>query len=399
MTKHGCKTEEDDQPQTVDIIVAEPPFNDASEDADLILRSSNNVHFYVNKTILAIVSPVFKNMISIPNQAPLSAQEFVDHRPCVPLQDDSVELYQLLSWCDPRGLPSISLEAMQIVLRLADKYGMDAVIQRIENVLESMDDLVKSDCVRVYALSIQYHFLGLIQKTARYSLSIPVHHFPTIPEFDNVTGGAVQKLYAFHLACSQAAAGYIQTGGWINEQYLKAFCVGIPQYCQPEGRPIQFGTRHLELKKWFATYIINIQSLVLERPIAAVVLDPNSYNDALIAMASCVGCRHQVGIFFSLISQIAEGVEEATKEIKVVYSFISSKTILTCPEFHLIRSMERIDSGPPSEVKDDKDDNNGDKDDNNGDKDDNNGDNNDNNGDNNDNNGDNNDNNDDNADN
>ena len=145
MVKHGCKAEEDDQPRTVDIVVAEPPFNDATEDADLILKSSNNVHFYVNKTILAVVSPVFKDMMSNPNQAPLSAQEFVDHRPCVPLYDDSVELYQLLSWCDPRGIPSISLEAMQLVLRLADKYGMDAVVRRIENVLESMDDLIKSD--------------------------------------------------------------------------------------------------------------------------------------------------------------------------------------------------------------------------------------------------------------
>jgi len=346
MTKHGCKTEEDDQPQTVDIIVAEPPFNDASEDADLILRSSNNVHFYVNKTILAIVSPVFKDMISNPNQAPLSAQEFVDHRPCVPSQDDSRELYQLLSWCDPRGLPSMSLEAMQIVLRLADKYGMDAVIRRIENVLESMDDLVKSDCIRVYALSIQYHFLDLIQKTARFSLSIPVHQFPTVPEFDNVTGGAVQKLYAFHLACSQAAAGYIQTGEWINEQYLQAFCVGIPQLCQPEGRPIQFGNRHLELKKWFATYIINIQSLVFERPVAAVVLDPNSYNDALIAMASCVGCRHQVGTFtfFSLISQIAQGVDEATKEVEVVYfiHFFKSDTKALQVSFDSIWGADRF---------------------------------------------------------
>jgi hypothetical protein len=56
MAKHGCKAEEDDQPRTVDIVVAEPPFDDASEDADLILKSSNNVHFYVNKTILAQVS-------------------------------------------------------------------------------------------------------------------------------------------------------------------------------------------------------------------------------------------------------------------------------------------------------------------------------------------------------
>lgn len=320
MTKHGCKIEDKpEDTQTVDIVVAEPPFNDAGEDADLILRTSNNVHFYVNKTILAVASPVFKDMISIPNQ---SAQGLVDHRPCVFLQDDSIELYQLLSWCDPRGIPSIKLEAMQVVLRLADKYGMETVTRRIENVLESSDELVKADCLRAYALSSQYHFPHVIQTSARYSLTIPQQFF-LLPELDSVSGGTVQRLHAFHFACGKAAVTYIRTGGWITEQYINAFCVALGHSCPPEGRPIQFGTKHLELKKWFATYIKKIESLLLECPSAAIVLDPSTYRETLISMASCGGCRHHVRTFLSFVTEIAEEVDKATKEIEVHTSVYS----------------------------------------------------------------------------
>lgn len=304
MSKHGCKTEE---PETADIVVAEPPFD--KDDDDLILRSSNDVHFYVNKTILALVSPALKDMVS-------SDQLIVDHHPCVPVQDDSVELYQLLSWCDPRGLPTITLDAMQMALRLADKYVADAVTRRIKNVLEAMDDLVKAECVRVYALAVQYRFAHLAQKAARYSLTIPLHLFPIVPEFDNLKGGAIQRLYAFHLACSQAAAGYIRTGEWITAEYAHSF-----SHVEYERRSLQFGARYLELDKWFATYISEMQSLLLERPVADVVLDPSSYADALLAITSCVGCRLQVQTFLSLVSHIAEGIDKVVKAVEVLPLF------------------------------------------------------------------------------
>jgi hypothetical protein len=42
--------------------VAEAPFNDL--EADLILRSSDEVHFYVVKKILTLASPVFADKFS-----------------------------------------------------------------------------------------------------------------------------------------------------------------------------------------------------------------------------------------------------------------------------------------------------------------------------------------------
>jgi hypothetical protein len=43
--------------------VAEAPFDDDME-ADLILRSSDQVHFYVDKKILTLASPIFADKFS-----------------------------------------------------------------------------------------------------------------------------------------------------------------------------------------------------------------------------------------------------------------------------------------------------------------------------------------------
>ena len=52
------------------ITYASSPFNDA--DADVILRSSDNVYFKVFKLLLSMGSPLFKDMFSLPQSASAS---------------------------------------------------------------------------------------------------------------------------------------------------------------------------------------------------------------------------------------------------------------------------------------------------------------------------------------
>lgn len=46
------------------LTIASPPFDDP--EADIILRSSDNVDFHVYKFLLSLVSPVFKSMFALP---------------------------------------------------------------------------------------------------------------------------------------------------------------------------------------------------------------------------------------------------------------------------------------------------------------------------------------------
>ena len=76
-------------PTNVDtFVVAEAPFNDSN--ANIILRSSDGVLFYVHNLLLSLVSPFF------------STQDIYDSRPCIAVSDDAKHLRVLLSSLDPR---------------------------------------------------------------------------------------------------------------------------------------------------------------------------------------------------------------------------------------------------------------------------------------------------------
>ena len=61
----------------ITVVVAESPFDDSN--ADLILRSSDNVLFYLHSLLLSLVSPLFSAMFTIPTNS--HSQEMHDSRP------------------------------------------------------------------------------------------------------------------------------------------------------------------------------------------------------------------------------------------------------------------------------------------------------------------------------
>jgi hypothetical protein len=67
-------------------------------DANLIIRSSDSVNFRVHKSILVMVSPIFKDILSLPQS---SDSESVDGLPVVQLSEDSELLSSLVSMLYP----------------------------------------------------------------------------------------------------------------------------------------------------------------------------------------------------------------------------------------------------------------------------------------------------------
>jgi hypothetical protein len=71
--------------------------SDAS-DANLVIRSSDFVNFKVHKPVLAVASPFFKDLLSLPQ--PLDS-ESVDGLPVIQLSEDSELLSTLVSMLYP----------------------------------------------------------------------------------------------------------------------------------------------------------------------------------------------------------------------------------------------------------------------------------------------------------
>lgn len=71
----------DDKPKASEKATeAASPFDKSAPGADLVLRSSDSVDFFVSKAVMAIVSPVFRDMFIVAEQTPLS----LEHEAWVP---------------------------------------------------------------------------------------------------------------------------------------------------------------------------------------------------------------------------------------------------------------------------------------------------------------------------
>ncbi|KAF9240602.1 hypothetical protein BU15DRAFT_73833 [Melanogaster broomeanus] len=169
---------------------APEPFDNI--DADVILRSSDNVDFRVFKIILSLTSPVFKDMFTLPqpdNQSPTSPS-------AIPVSGEQ---------CDPSDS----------TITLLSRHEADIQLIQGGSVLwPSMH----------YAVSLDWKELA--ERAARQTLKIKELGRASLytEEMEEMTAGSYHKLLAFHFACGVAAAGVGKSKKWIPSDLQKEMC-------------------------------------------------------------------------------------------------------------------------------------------------------------------------------
>jgi BTB/POZ domain len=101
----------DPQSQINPTISPPEPFH--VPDANLVIRSSDLVDFRVHKSVLAMVSPIFRDTLSLPQP---SDSEIVDGLPMIQISEDSELLNCLLSILYP--IPTVIPSSYKEVLHL-----------------------------------------------------------------------------------------------------------------------------------------------------------------------------------------------------------------------------------------------------------------------------------------
>ena len=94
-------------------LIVRPPESLDVPDANFIIQSSDNLNFRVHKSVLAMASPFFKDLLSLPQP---SDSETVDGLPVVQLSETSELLNSLVSILYP--LPTVIPNSYEKVLYL-----------------------------------------------------------------------------------------------------------------------------------------------------------------------------------------------------------------------------------------------------------------------------------------
>jgi hypothetical protein len=329
---------------------ADSPFDPASHTPDVILRSSDNVDFYVMKTFLAFSSPeVFAPMFTLPQTQHDIPSPSGLH--IVPVAEDSKALRILLLYCYPLELQDEANDVSDIAraVSAARKYAMDFAGKRIEKVfLSKAQSLLDENPLQIYALACRYGFEELGRAAVRRTLEIPASHLSPAPELKHITGMDMYQLAQCRYRCVAAiwdwyfleAPHFFQEEGDYGEPIEAPYVWFNPkshdrepissQRCSFEVTNVQRqddlnyyppgdGPSDIYATPWYTTYFMALMKAIELRPSRRTVFQfsHKAYYRALAAASSCVICRPQAVRHLDFFREdFAKNLDEIVTKVK-----------------------------------------------------------------------------------
>ncbi|KAH9022499.1 hypothetical protein EDB84DRAFT_1618644 [Lactarius hengduanensis] len=143
-------------------------------DANIIVRSSDKVDFHVHKSLLAMSSPFFKDLLSLP-QPP--DDELVDGLPVIQLSENADLLNSLISLLYP--IPPVipgSYEKVFALLAACQKYDMESVQSNIRAGIKlgTFPAPVEAEAFRACAIASSMGLAPELENAARLTLGTPM---------------------------------------------------------------------------------------------------------------------------------------------------------------------------------------------------------------------------------
>jgi BTB/POZ domain len=172
-------------------------------DANVIIQSCDLVNFRVHQRALAMSSPFFDDMFSLPQPQP-SDEDVVDGLPVVRLSEDAEVLNSLISMLYP--IPSVlpnSYDKALTLLATSQKYDMAGAQSRIRAEIQSkiFPVLTGPETFRSYAISSSGKLPSEIGKLARLTLDFPMTFEYLCDELPSFEGRALRDLVGFRKRC------------------------------------------------------------------------------------------------------------------------------------------------------------------------------------------------------
>ncbi|PBK76273.1 hypothetical protein ARMSODRAFT_220302 [Armillaria solidipes] len=184
------------------ITTADAPFNDPADSVDLVIRTADNVDFFVLSGLLSLRSPssFFRHVLQSNRHT-----EERDGFPVLEVKEDSDTFQTILLLCYPHVDPQIESIKKLVAVRVAlEKYCMDYAIGRFEQVAIA-STLIREQALRLFVLAFRKGWRKLGEAAARNTLLIPLNQEVAIEELNDIPALQYVILRNYHRKCSDAA--------------------------------------------------------------------------------------------------------------------------------------------------------------------------------------------------
>ena len=301
-------------------------------DASLILRSSDLVDFRVHKSLLAMASPVFKDLLSLPQP---SDSEPVDGLSVVQLPEDAELLRNLVSILYPVcPVTPNSYDKVLYLLAACQKYDMVQVQSfiRAEVNRGSFPVPVGTEAFRAYAIASSKGLIPETEDAARRTLDYPMT-FESLGEgLRTFEGWALRDLAYFRKRCADNLVTCLESFLQVRAPGPSNIWVGCPSD-MPKTR--KYMPRAPDaLPSWLRQILSqkndNLELQVFTHPLASASNIRGEYLSAIQSHAGCNFCsevhaKHGPTYCTKLESELAQARDK-------VYTFLS--LLLKCLRIH-----------------------------------------------------------------
>ncbi|KAF8635040.1 hypothetical protein AX15_000578 [Amanita polypyramis BW_CC] len=166
---------------------AKEPF-DSSAKADAILRSSDEVDFFVIKLLLSLTSPLFNDMFSSTH---IITDETRNGLPIIRISEDSTTIHWVLLLVYPSYVlsdkPMLHIDNFCRVARVVQKYGMDHIENKLKKIATS-PQFLSENAFRVYASAVYLGWTDIATIAAQSTLRTRLCNLPFIDELNIISG-------------------------------------------------------------------------------------------------------------------------------------------------------------------------------------------------------------------
>ncbi|KIL69205.1 hypothetical protein M378DRAFT_21413 [Amanita muscaria Koide BX008] len=190
---------------------ATSPYNPTLA-ADIVLRTSDDVDFYVIGPFLRFVSPVFMDMYTLNHGPAAEENEKKDGRPLIRLEEDSRTLRLLLDTIYPyaKDPPLTDVSLFWKIGKASKKYIMDVIEEKLQLWIVS-SDLIATSPLRIYAIAIDLGWEGVAMEAARRTLQTPLEKLGHVEELRSIPASGFYRFLEYRLRCDTSSSPRTET--------------------------------------------------------------------------------------------------------------------------------------------------------------------------------------------
>lgn len=303
------------------------PFHDVIPGLTVVLRSSDDVDFFVFKSILAKVSVVFGDMFHLPNAAPdvSSPLESDNQRhglPVIQVTESSSTLNIILRLCYPVENPDLSnLEDIRLFLEARRKYMIEAFDQTIKDALAQ---IAESRPFPVYALASRYALEDVANDAAKQMLCFSqADVLVDESALKDITGEQYHRLIQYRRDCVRRATSEPQIMWFssLSSPYPPAPITSSS--CRTQFHFFFVSSlspsRSLWVPHWWTTYLHKALQLLKDRPRGGTVISADLLELFFDSAGLCPDCQEEGKVALrNFSSALAKEVEKAIAQARSI---------------------------------------------------------------------------------